>query len=141
MDGAYMLEDYARVVRILEEGIPSQDEAWHGMAVNKVKARLALQEGRKRDAVAFLRASTTFIAQVHRYAADPSTGIVHTREMRLGDTNRQMAELLDSLGDGDGARAARTEAARYYREALESMDPSSRAYQIVKEAMQALAAE
>jgi predicted negative regulator of RcsB-dependent stress response len=54
-------------------------------------------------------------------AADPATGVVHTREMILGRNAKRIGDIYrDMAGDAESAKAAYAEARAYYNKALAS---------------------
>jgi tetratricopeptide (TPR) repeat protein len=134
LDGSFILEDYARSVKIIEQGIEGRDEAWHGMALNKVKAHLALQQGNHKEAVARFRDFMTYVEGWEQPEQDPSTGIVHTKEMTLGRNAKRIGDILKEAGDEPGAVAAYREAKDYYDRALAEVEKDSKSYeQVVKD--------
>jgi hypothetical protein len=132
LDGAFVLEDYDRTLRLLEEGIPDREPEWHEMAITKVKAHKALQEGRPLDAVRHFREFMKFVEQREEPERDPSTGILHTREMSLGRNAKRIGDILREAGQDEEARRAYEEAEQYYAAALEEVEPDSREADLIR---------
>lgn len=129
LDGTFVLEDYDTAVGYLEAGIPERDDAWHKMAISKVKAHRALKKNQPREAVAFFREFMACIDDVKDDdTVDPSTGIQHTKDMLRGRNAKRIAEILATIPDVEAAAKVRIEAADYYKKALaETTDEESRA--------------
>lgn len=124
LDYAFLLEDYDSAIAILERKIAGYDDAWHAMALAKVKAHKALAEGKPLDAIREFRA---FMASVpEEDTSDPSTGVVHTREMILGRNAARIGDIYASIPDAENAAAAYAEARDYFGKAIEkASDPES----------------
>ncbi|MFC1453391.1 hypothetical protein ACFLSJ_08625, partial [Verrucomicrobiota bacterium] len=142
LDGSFVIEDYERSLATVEAGIPGRDEAWHEMALNKIKAHLALQEGRTDEAVTrFRRFMQDVEATWEEAEEDPSTGIKHTREMSLGFNARRIGDILSEAGQTDAAREAYREARSYCAKALELLDETSREHAMVRERLASMPPE
>ncbi len=122
LDGSFVLEDYDLAVSYLEAGIPDRDDAWHKMAISKVKAHRALKANNPREAVEYFRVFMTCIDDVKDDdTVDPSTGIQHTKDMLRGRNAKRIADILQAIPDEEGAAKARAEAADYYQKAIDSI--------------------
>lgn len=125
-DGAFLAEDYDRVLRELDAGISGHDADWHAMARNKVLAHRALQHGDLPEAVDRFRDFMTFVDKTWSDPEpDPTTGMRHTREMALGFNSRRIADILKQMGDQERATATYAEARQHYTKALEQARPGS----------------
>lgn len=121
LDYCFVLNDFAGALVILEKGVAGYDKAWHEMAIAKVKAHKALEENRPLDAIKEFR---TFMAVMgvaeDAETSDPSTGVVHTREMILGRNAKRIGDIYATIPDMDKAAAAYNEARSYYQKTLDS---------------------
>jgi len=135
LDGTFMIEDYAQSLKIIEEGVPGREKEWHDMAINKIKAHLALQAGRKQEAVERFRKFMEYVATWERPESDPSTGIFHTKEMCLGRNAKRIGDILDSMGEKEESLKAYEEAIKYYKDAFAVITPDSKEYELVKTEM------
>ncbi|MGI6098448.1 MAG: hypothetical protein GX174_06890 [Lentisphaerae bacterium] len=129
LDASFVLEDYATAIDILESGIAGRDAAWHTMALSKVKAHKALKEERPRDAVKHFREFMATVAtSKEEETSDPSTGIVHSREVILGRNAKRIGDILKGMQppDTESANKAYAEAKDYYDKALaREQDPAA----------------
>ena len=127
MDYAFLLEDYDYAISILERKIPGYDDSWHAMALAKVKAHKALAENRPLDAIKEFR---SFMAAVQASedgdTSDPSTGVIHTKEMILGRNAARIGDIYTSVTNKESAAAAYAEARDYFAKAIEkTTDPET----------------
>lgn len=121
LDASFVLNDFDASLRYLEQGIPDQDKAWHDMAIFKVKAHRALAQNNPREAVEFFRKFMTVIAvNGENEQVDPSTGVIHTKDMILGRNAKRIGDILAAIPDKTAAATAYDEARAYYRKAIES---------------------
>ena len=128
LDSCFLVEDYDGALKILRAGVAGYDKAWHDMAISKVEAHKALKENRPVDAIKSFRAfMATVEAGKDNEAADPATGVVHTKQMILGRNAKRIGDIYrDKLQDAAAAKSAYAEARRYYEEALAAKpDPDS----------------
>lgn len=132
LDAAFVTGNYQEGLRILESGVPNQEPEWIELAINKVKALIAVQEGRPKDAIGFYRKVMDVIARDNKSQNDPSTGVQHTREMILGLHAKKIADLWVSQKNEKEAAKAYQEARRYYEAALNSVAPDSREAELIK---------
>ncbi|NQU38873.1 MAG: hypothetical protein HQ523_02875 [Lentisphaerae bacterium] len=132
MDGSVLINDYRRALTVLESGFRADDAMWHSMAINKVGAHLALQEGRVDDAIAMFRSFMEHVSTWTESTVDPSTGLAHTREMSLGFNAKRIGDILRDAGRAEEAAAAYAEARSYYAEALAALATDSSEYEYVK---------
>lgn len=140
LDGAFLREDYAGALALLEKGVPGRDPDWHGMAICKVKAHLALQKGDTAEAVERFREFMSYVDKTWKEPEqDPSTGILYTKEMTLGFNARRIGDILKKAGDQNGASRSYAEARVYYEKALAESKPESDAHGKIKEELALLA--
>ncbi len=125
VDGSFVTEDYERTLSILEAGIPDRDPKWQAMALNKVRAHVDLKAGRVEEAIARFREFMEFVKTWERAEQDPSTGVLHSKEMTLGRNARRIGDLYAGLKQSDKAAAAYAEARGYYDLALKEALPES----------------
>ena len=138
-DGSFLVKDYATAVKILEEGLPDRDEAWHAMAINKLKAHEALDSGNIDEAVERFRKFMEHVASSWTEAErDPSTGLRHTREMALGFNAKRIGDILNDAGQTTEAQAAYAEARDYYMEANRKLKPTTKEHKVVQEMLAAM---
>lgn len=127
LDGAFIREDYDMAIQRLEDGIPGRDEAWHKMALIKVKAHRALKNNQPRQAVQFFREFMVCVQTVKdEDTSDPSTNIQHTKEMIIARNAKRIAEILTAIPDPEAAKKAYAEAHDWYRQALEKANSETR---------------
>ena len=119
MDGNFRLEDYAGVLKILEAGLPDQPKTWQDAMISKVKAHLALKEGRNQEAVEGFQKFMQYIESESLDQTDPLTGGRVTKEAILGLNAKRIGEIFASMGDQEHARKSYATARDKYREALE----------------------
>lgn len=135
LDGAFIADDYARALRVLEDGLADRTPEWHAMAKNKVGAHLALQEGRPQDAIDAFRRFMSFLEkqEEQKPQQDPTTGIEHSLEMILGRNAKRIGDIYTGMGDKKNAVAAYKEARGYYNTAKRNLEPDSDALKVVEE--------
>ena len=132
VDGSFMLEDYDGALKILKQGIPDRDEDWHKIAINKGLAHLALQQGRKKEAIKRFRAFMEVVSERQSSELDPLTGIMHSKEMCLGFNAKRIGDILASMGDIEASRRAYDEAEQYYQKAIKEIKPDTHKYEYVQ---------
>jgi tetratricopeptide (TPR) repeat protein len=138
MDGAVMNDDYRRALAVLEGGFRADDKDWHAMALNKVRAHLALVEGRPEEAVRRFRAFMDHVATWTTPTTDPSTGLRHTREMSLGFNGKRIADILASMNEAEEAAKMYAEARRHYEAALAEFKETDKEYAYIQEQLSSL---
>lgn len=139
LDSCFILEDYDSALTLLRAGIYGYDSTWHEMAIAKVEAHKALAEKRPLDAIRHFRAFMAIVEVAKEGdAADPSTGVVHTREMILGRNAKRIGDIYrDMAGDATAASAAYAEARAYYGKAL-ATKPDKEVADIIEAEMAAI---
>ncbi len=136
LDSCFLVEDYDGALKILRAGVAGYDKAWHDMAISKVEAHKALKENRPVDAIKSFRAfMATVEAGKDNEAADPATGVVHTKPMILGRNAKRIGDIYrDQVKDAEAAKAAYAEARKYYQDALEGK-PEPEALKVIQTEM------
>ena len=133
---AFLLEDYDKVIAILEEGLP-YEESWHNMALNKARAHKALKTGNKREAVerfnAFIKDT---LNEFSHPEIDPSTGMIYSKEMILGFNSRRVGDLLTDLGENQEAEESYKQAISYYETALNKLAVGSGEFEFIMDELE-----
>ncbi|MCX6992144.1 MAG: hypothetical protein NT011_03265 [Kiritimatiellaeota bacterium] len=132
MDGYFLLEDYERVLVLLEKPLPDMEGDDQANAINKIKAHLALQKGNKKEAVERFRTFMGTIKPSNQSPMDPITGLVNTKEMCLGLNAKRIGDILSSMNDTQGAQAAYKEATGYYDVAQKEVRANSPESEYIK---------
>jgi tetratricopeptide (TPR) repeat protein len=133
LDGSFIVEDYARSLKILEAGIAGRDKNWHEMAINKAKAHLALQAGKYKEAVDSFRKFMDGIEEIwERPEQDPVTGVSSTKEMCLGLNAKRIGDIWAKAGDAKAAADAYAEARGFYKKALVDVKADSKEAEVIK---------
>lgn len=135
LDAAFLANDYARAIALIEAGIPDQDEGWHAMALRKLRAHLALKNGNTNEAVRHFRGFMAAVETWETPERDPATGMTYTKEMTLGFNAKRIGGLLAAAADAEGARGAYAEARAYYEKALQELKQDSAEYTLVQKEM------
>jgi hypothetical protein len=133
LDGAFQLEDYPRALAVLESSDLGHDENWRGMAINKVKAHLALKQGQTQEAVDRFREFMKYVEGWEEAEHDPTTGMAYTKDMTLGFNARRVADILAGM-DGKEAEAesAYREATAHFATALEGVKQGSDQFEYIQ---------
>lgn len=139
LDGAFVVEDYARSLKILEGGIPDRDKKWHAMAISKAKAHLALKAGNPKEAVEYFRQFMASVATWEKPEQDPITGAFYSKEMCLANNAKRIGDIWGKAGDAKAAADAYAEAKQYYEKALKDVKDDSPEAEIIKTGMAELA--
>ena len=132
MDGAVLGDDYVRALKILKDGYRATEKEWYDMALNKVEAHLALQQGRKEEAVERFRRFMEHVKTWTETTTDPASGMIYTKEMSLGMNAKRIGDILASMEKKDDARKAYAEADQYFKEALAATQPDSKEAEFIK---------
>ena len=132
LDGSFINEDYAGAAKYIEQGLPGRDEAWHEMALNKVKAHQALQENHVEEAITRFRTFMDHVAGREKTEVDPSSGMRYTREMTLGQNAMRIGDLYKKIDKAEDADRAYQEAADYLTRALGAFEDDSQEYALIK---------
>ncbi len=135
LDLSFMAEDYDRSLKVLDEGKLAQNEEWYDMAVNKIKAHMALRDGNHQEAVERFRKFMEHVKTWEDLEYNPSTGLSHTPEMTLGFNSARIGDILKSAGDEAGARKAYAEALEYYETALKETVNEKKEQEHIKAAL------
>ncbi|MDD5677688.1 MAG: hypothetical protein PHW60_06800 [Kiritimatiellae bacterium] len=124
-DSCIILGEYERALKMLEEPMANMKPSTQQIAVNKVKAHLALQKGDKKEAVERFRAFMETAKNWPEPEIDPVTDLVFTKEMCLGMNAKRIGDILSSVNDAPGAQAAYQEAHRYFDDAQKEVQGDS----------------
>ncbi len=134
LDGSFIVEDYDLTIQMLEAKIPGKDDAWHAMALPKVKAHRAMARKEPREAVKHFRAYMDYWIQSDQQEEyDPTSGIAYSREWILGRNANRIADLLETVPDKAAADQARAEAKAYFKVAIEKAAPDAEATKLILE--------
>jgi tetratricopeptide (TPR) repeat protein len=133
LDLCFYLEKFADALAIVEQGIPGHDAKSSQSLISKIKAHLALQQGKPREAVAHFRDFMDTIAQDQPDQIDPTTGTRVSRDMILGLNAKRIGDILAKDGDKDGADKAYQEARDDYARALTNLKEGSAEYTKIKD--------
>lgn len=120
LDIGFFIEKYKESLALLESGVFKGDpQLMNPMMISKVKAHVALQEGRVDDAVRCFREFMEAVGkQVEGREIDPLDSSWVTREMILGLNARRIGDILAKAGRTDEATKAYAEARQLYEKAL-----------------------
>ncbi len=136
LDACFVAEDYARALQILEKGVSNQDEDWHAMAVVKVRAHQAEQEGRYEDAVRNYQAFMKTI-KPEGYP-DPSSDIFYSQATLMGNNEKRIGDLYQKAGRADAAADAYESARDWYAQALETNEKGAETEAYIRAQMMAV---
>ncbi len=118
LDSCFLIEDYTRALAILEKGLPERDEAWHKMAIVKVKAHKALQEKNYDDAVKYFREFMGTLKD--QDTTDPASEIVYSQATLFGNNEKRIGDIYTEAGNADEAKKAYETALEWFGKALET---------------------
>lgn len=135
----FLLEDYERSLQIMDQPLPHLSSEQRDVFVNKIKAHLALQKGDKKEAIEHFRAFMQSVEGWEQAQIHPFTGQLFTKEMCLGFNAKRIGDILASMAETAGARAAYQEAADYYAAALQKFEADAPESQQIQEQQAALA--
>jgi hypothetical protein len=141
-EASFMAGDYRRALAIMRDGMSDRDDAWRAMAENKLRAHLALQEGRTEEAVERFRKFMQFVSASWRESErDPFTGMPYTREMTMGLNAKRIGDILAGAKKEAEAASAFKEARGYFSTALSTAETNSPQFDWVKKQLAALPAD
>lgn len=118
LDVSVEAKRYDVALHVLEKGVPGASPEWHQMMMAKVKAHLALKEGRLKDAADCFRQFMNAVSKQTADQVDPVTGFRMKTDMVLGLNAARIGDILKSNGDAEGSRQAYGEARQYYAKAI-----------------------
>jgi len=134
LDGAFYRNDFKYAYKIIENGIPGHDEEWHIEMKDKVGAHLALQEGRKSDAIELFRKHMARVEAWAEPVMNPTNGAMMTREAVLGFNEKRIGDIYAGMeGHTEDAKAAYSRARDWYNKAIAAAKPGSIEQKIAKE--------
>ncbi len=130
LDGAFYCKDFKRACEVIEAGVPGYDEKWHEEILDKVKAHLALQEGRKDDAITLFRKHMARVEVWDTSVINPENGAKMTKEAVLGFNEKRIGDIYAGMeGRSKDASAAYARARDWYQTALANLKPDSIEYE------------
>jgi tetratricopeptide (TPR) repeat protein len=112
LDGYVVLDDYRKAVAMVDQGFRKADSEWQAVMVPKLRAHLAMEEGRTQEAVQHFR-------EFMRVAAAQTPGSAALAQT-LGMNAARIGDLWRGIGEADKAQAAYVEARAHYNEVLKS---------------------
>ena len=118
LDAAFLVDDFASALAILEKKLPERDEAWHKMATAKVKAHLALQNKQYDDAVKLFRDFMAVLPDEDQ--PDPSSDVMYSKTTLMGDNEKRLGDIYTTAGKAAEAAACYAAAREWYGKALEA---------------------
>ena len=116
LDAAFLVDDYAAALAILEKGLPERDEAWHKMAIAKVKAHLALQNKQYDVAVKQFREFMDILPDEDQ--PDPASDVMYGKLTLLGNNEKRIGDIYVEAGNPDEAAKSYATAREWYEKAL-----------------------
>jgi len=118
-DAAFLAGDYQRSLDMLLSGALARDPDWTRMAENKLRAHLALQQGRTDEAVQRFRDFMDYVERSwEQPERDPMTGLEYTKDMTLGLNARRIGDILAQAGQRAAADASYAQARARFQQAL-----------------------
>lgn len=120
LDMGFFLEKYAESLALVESDLFKEDErVMTGVLAAKIKAHLALQQGRVDEAVLHFREFMGLISkQMVEREMDPLDGTWVTGDMVMGLNSRRIGDILAKAGRAEEAAKAYGEARAYYEKAM-----------------------
>lgn len=142
LDASFKADDFGYTIKLIEGGVPGQDEEWHTVMLNKVRAHKALVDGNTDEAVRRFRDFMAHIAaKPDEGLVDPVSGDRVTKPMILALNARRIGDILAKAGKGDEAKAAYGEAVGYLKEALKDFEDGSREAATIRTQLDELAGQ
>lgn len=139
LNNYFLLEDFEGALKLLKEPLPEMDAKQHEIAINKLKAHLALQKGNKPEALERFRAFMETVKTWTKAEFDPLTDMSITKEMCLGLNAKRIGDILSTMNDLKGSQAAYREAQEYYASAQKTVKENSPESEHIKECQTELA--
>ncbi|MBC8453841.1 hypothetical protein H8D64_02175 [PVC group bacterium] len=129
LDGAFYREDFESALELIKSGVPGYDEDWHSEMENKVSAHLALQQGRKQEAIDLFTKHMEKVEAWKTAVVNPENGQRMIKEAVLGFNEKRVGDVFASMeGKATEAEAAYGRATAWYKEALQILKPDSPEY-------------
>ena len=131
LDMGFFLEKYAESLKVIEGGALGENNPQAEVLTCKIKAHLALKEGRTGEAVDYFR---QFMMMIEKESVsrefDPLERIWVTREMILGLNAKRIGDILKKTGRQEQSALAYKEARTYFEKAIKDFpDETSREHQ------------
>lgn len=128
LHACFLTEKFERALAVVQAGIPGMEPLWQEMLMTKIKAHIALAQGRTEEAIDAFRQFMDGVKNWHEPFTDPANGTVISSDSILGLNASRIADLWASAGEHEKAQAARKEAREYYSKALEQEKEGSARY-------------
>ncbi len=129
MDCAFLDEDYASALAVLNEDSSPLDADWVVEVRNKLLGHIAEQEGRYEEAVSHFKLHLQNILNEQSAAGSPAVSASPDREVLLGFHEQRIGNLLGRIpGGAEESAAAYARARAWYMKALDLMDMGSTQY-------------
>lgn len=140
LDLSFFLDRFAVALAILErpDGIAGRDPEWRKLMAVKVRAHLALQQGKPLEAVGHFREFMKIIAAEGKDDLDPVDNTRVTPDMILGLNAKRIGDILSGAGDKVAAAKAYAEARDYYARAQKAFAENSKERQKIDESLKAI---
>lgn len=118
LDEGFFDDDFSGMLAMVDDGIPGQDEEWHAFMRNKLAAHVALQYGRKEEAIARFRRHMDALQQGDMPLIDPSKGQKVHLDVVLGLNEKRIGDIYLSMRREHDARLAYSRAREHCTDVL-----------------------
>ena len=137
LDMGFFLEKYAESLNVVESEALGGNHPHAEVLTCKIKAHLALKEGRTGEAVDYFR---QFMMMIEKESVsrefDPLERIWVTREMILGLNAKRIGDILKKTGRQEQSALAYKEARTYFEKAIKDFpDETSREHQKIRRSL------
>jgi len=136
LDGYVTLDDYKKAVAMVDAGFRRDNASWQTVMVPKLRAHLAMEEGRSEEAIRYFR---EFMRAAAAAEESPDSAMLNKtlgmNAARIGDLWRGAGETTEK------AKAATIEARDYYTRALNAPRLSDEMKRDIEEALTRIAAQ
>ena len=119
LDGYVTLDDYRKAVAMVDAGFREDNQQWQTVMVPKLRAHLAMEEGRTEEAIQYFR---EFMRVAATWETTPRNS---TLQKTLGMNAARIGDLWLKIGETGKAKEAYIEARTYYTESLKGAGDSS----------------
>jgi len=133
LDGYAALEDYRQALAMVDAGFRNDNQEWRAVIVPKLRAHLAMKEGRTEEAIGCFREFMRAAA-----AAEQRPGEI-TLNQTLGMNAARIGDLWRGMGETEKAMVAYEEALTHYNGALEDSGASSDGREHIEEQLSLIA--
>ena len=125
LDVMFRLDLFEDAAAIIDLVMPGHDQDWHASMKNKILAHLALQQGKKKEALERFTRFLNEYAVTFEKTKDPITGDTITRDMVLALNHKRIGELQAELGHSTEAENSFAQARTFYEAALKTVQPET----------------